>query len=460
MPDVKKFPAKRDQWFQASRLPLILSAALLLAGCLATVPEGVTALSKLASIPDKEVPPIPPVGLTTAPDQKAETPGVTTETKRAEPRVQTEVAKPTFDIKAAELDLTSPDGSACKAVSDGGVVSNAMLLTQIGMGLTLARVAEGGRYDLNAVQSSLDAVKPRLKEFSRRVVWLPLEAENIIGQQFLTLGDYSPWQPVNPTQRRFVQSVLTPMFNQLADYSRQELKSPLSFELRLFLDSRRLSPEMLPGGRLMVPSGMVALLAAEADSTKAEQVLEFQLAHEFSHALRRHTTKQLQARLVDGILLAEVFQKQFRGTSQQLRSLSGSNIEQVFNLSAQGIGQVLGAVCAGGRIFNAFDQTQELEADTCGALLLHRLSSGRGSNFNPVAGYFQYQQLVSQRLGSSALMGDMASPALTDRFCVGAAQHPAPAEREANLIRYWRVLQERRTDQGSKKPPGSTARQN
>ncbi len=342
-----------------------------------------------------------------------------------------------FDLQRAELDLMRPDGSACRAVSDGGTGSNLALMGQISLTLLLGRFTESQQFNMASLQTSLDSLKTPLRQLSKQVVWLPLEAEAAVGAHYLRLGEFPPWQAVNPAQRRFVEQTLQPMFEQLARYAREELAAPQPFAMQLFADARRVSPEMIPGGRLMVPSGMIALLTAERDRSRAEQLLAFQLAHEFSHALRRHTTKEIQTKLVDGLMVAQVFSKNFKGTGQQFKSLQAANIGQIFNLSAQGVGQILGAVCATEQLYTAFDQTQELEADTCGALLLDKLSQVRGTAFDPVVGYLGYRQLMTERMGSSAAPTGGAANA---RFCVSAARHPDPAARESNLRRYWTQL--------------------
>ena len=319
-------------------------------------------------------------------------------------------------------------------------MSNVALMGQISLTLTLGRFAESKQYNMASLQSSLNAMKRPLRQLSKQVVWLPLEAEVAVGAHFLQLGEFPPWQPGNPAQRRFVEQTLRPMFDQLTRYAREELAAPQPFALQLFADPQRVTPEMIPGGRLMVPSGMVALLTAETDRAKAEQVLAFQLAHEFAHALRRHTTKEVQTKLIDGLMVAQVFSKQFKGTGQQFKGLQIGNIGQLFNLSAQGVGQILGAVCATEQIYTAFDQTQELEADTCGALLLDKLAQVRGRPFDPVVGYQGYRQLMAERLGSSAAPSGNGGNA---RFCVAAARHPDPEARESNLRRYTVRLKDR-----------------
>lgn len=338
-----------------------------------------------------------------------------------------------FDLQKAELDLMRPDGSACKAVADGGVGSNLTLMGQVGLTLALEKFTSGPRQNMDSLQSALDGVKPQLKQLSKQVVWLPVEAETLIGVEMARLSNYRDWRPTNKAQRAFVDGPLNKSFEALKSYAAEELQSPLKFQLRLVRNDNARSAEMLPGGILIVPSGLVATLATQSD---AEQTLAFILAHEFSHALRRHTTKSAQGRLVDGLTMANVFTRQFKGTRQQLMALDPRQFAQMFNLSQRGIGEIMGAVCSSQRWFSEFDQTQELEADTCGALLLDKLGATAQRSFDPVAGFQRYRLMVGGSAPSSS-----AGKGLS---CVQPASHPSVESRERNLQAYWGRLKERR----------------
>lgn len=367
------------------------------------------------------------------------------------PIVTAKTAAEMFDLQKAELDLMRPDGSACKAVSDGGFASNFALMTQVGVTLTFAKYSESSNKSMNGLQLSLNAIRPQLKQLSKQVIWLPVEAENVIGNEMIRMANYRDWQPTNKSQRAFVDGPLKQSFNELKAFSNGELKSPLNFQMRLIRDDNSRSAEMLPGGTLIIPSGLVSTLAGQED---ADQTLAFILAHEFSHALRRHTTKSIQGRLVDGLMIAEVFNKQFKGTMAQLSSLNSSNLSQLFNLSAQGVGQIIGGVCTTEKWFTAFDQTQELEADTCGALLLDKLGANVNQAFNPVSGFNRYRVLNSGAGKPAVGVTGMAAG-----LCVQRATHPTVEVREQNLQRYWATMQDgkRRGAAQGKGPNGGGA---
>lgn len=362
------------------------------------------------------------------------------------PAARARTAAELFDLQKAELDLMRPDGSACKAVADGGLASNFTLMGQVGLVLALEKFTSGPRQNMASLQLSLDAVKPQLKQLSKQVVWLPVEAESLIGIEMARLSDYRDWQPTNKAQRAFVEGPLRRSFDALKAYAAGELQSPLNFQLRLVRDDNARSAEMLPGGMLIVPSGLVATLAQQNDG---EQTLAFILAHEFSHALRRHTTKSAQGRLVDGLTMAGVFTRQFKGTRQQLMATDPRQLAQLFNLSQRGIGEIIGAVCTSQRWFSEFDQTQELEADTCGALLLDKLGATTKSSFDPVVGLYRYRLMV----GGSALSSEVGA----GLRCVQPASHPSVETRERNLQAYWGRLKERRREESEALRKGAGA---
>ena len=75
--------------------------------------------------------------------------------------------------------LTRSDPKACTDATFGETVS---IYGRIGLGQvqTLARAAVVSDAEL---QSALDALRPLLRELSRRTNWLPMDAEKMIGEQ-------------------------------------------------------------------------------------------------------------------------------------------------------------------------------------------------------------------------------------------------------------------------------------
>jgi Zn-dependent protease with chaperone function len=347
-----------------------------------------------------------------------------------------------FNIDSATLDLMRPDGAACKAVADGGTFSNAAVLLGAGLSLSVEVWSAKGNFTSASFQSALRATKPILKEWSKQVVWLPVEIEAHVGRALMEFGQYKEWVPRNPRQIKFIDNTIRPVFEILRAYAVDELAAPHPFRLLFINDDAQTSPSVLPGGLVIIPSGMVTWLMALENPDDVEQVLAFQLAHEFSHALRRHNTKNAQMMLVDGLMIADVFSKQFKGTASQFRQLGkGGGLQEIFDLSAQGIGQIMGAVCVREQLQTTYEGHQELEADTCGALLMEQIHKRRGVRMNALSGFKLYR---SHRPVAPA--GVPASPAeAAAEFCVKVASHPEMEVREQNLARYVRALEEQRS---------------
>ena len=336
-------------------------------------------------------------------------------------------------------------------MADGGLLSNVMLMGQLALTLGVQGWAESMKTKTD-LQPQLDKIRPALRELSKRVVWLPQPAESLIGAQLLRIAPRPPYSPANDKQKKFVSGVMAPIFRALQGYAVDELKTPMRFRMQLFLDDAQQSPEMVAGGTLLVPSGMVKTLAGRGRDS--DQVVAFMFAHEFSHALRRHLTKSTQTRLVDGLLMANVFKTSFQGFPNSLDA--ANNLGQVFDLSRQTVTAAVAAVCAADQWFSDFDQKQELEADVCGALLLSKLPRGTSAErpagaatalgragvvgaaaatgaTGTAGGYDALEGLRQYR----AIMKSMPPPAAAaNRLCVVRASHPDTAEREKNLADY------------------------
>lgn len=405
--------------------PILDKAALgiatcLLAGCLATNP--------LQSPDRTSASSAAPAG-TTGPGELAQ------KTARDKP----DETKP-FDASAAALDLTKTDGAACAAVSDGGLVGNLASASRIAV--TFAAVYAANDVSSGKFQAQLEEIRPMFKALSRNVLWLPVEAETTIGDAFFKLNKYQPAPPPKgATNRKIVREIET-VFSRMEAYARNDLKSPLNYKLSFVTRGPDASMHMLPGGHLIVPDTVITLLAQERDEVRRDEIIHYMVAHEMSHALRRHNTKMVQVNLVDGILVADRIKTLLNQKADSMRLISGpESLGQMINFSANTVGSLVGGVCATQRWFNELEQRQELEADVCGAKLLHAsVQAPGGRAIDPVRAAESYERL-KERIGST---GKTASaPAAGNNLlesCFQSASHPAVESRQANLERYWVTL--------------------
>lgn len=333
-----------------------------------------------------------------------------------------------FSVDGAKLDLAHPDGRACRASADGGTMANLAIVAQITVALgTDILIDSAVTRNPKELQQRLDRARPGLRELSKRVVWLPESAEGWIGQQMLRSAE-PPYEP-NARERRVLDQVVRPIFDSMASFSKRELGSTQKFEMRV-LNRNSLSPEMVPGGTLIVPSQLLRTLSnmPERDQAARASLVAFVMSHEFSHALRRHVTKATQAKLIDGMTMSKAFTANFKGIRTGFDA--ASSLSQMFDLSSKGLKVAMDAVCQGEQWFTEFDQTQELEADVCGALLLSKLPRVGNAHYDALEGLRQYNRAAASVPPAEPRRG----------VCIQAATHPSMPAREENLQEYQRSL--------------------
>jgi len=328
---------------------------------------------------------------------------------------------PPFTLKPDEVKamLVRSDPKACSATSDATpaqiVATYAKVALVLGGKMAQARLM--GDADL---QSALNQAKPYMRELSRNTLWLPVEAERLVGNQLYAHAKLEPYTPP-ARQRALLDKTLKPMFEQLKRFAAEDLKSPLQFEMRVVRLDQQRTPSVIAGGIVIIPSGMFSTLQGVKDP---DAVVAFMLAHEFSHALRRHTTKMAQMSLVDSMMLA----KEFKLIANTTRSGMGSigNPAQMFTFSQSSVQSLMDQTCKSRNWFTELEQNQEFEADVCGALLLKKLSDVSPRRYRAVVGYEAY-------LGAG-----LASPpaAAEAGACSIQASHPDPAARMQNLRAY------------------------
>lgn len=352
-------------------------------------------------------------------------------------------AKP-FDAQAAVLDLTKTDGKVCAATSDAGLLGNASVMLRLGAVLGAAYAANDltdGKY-----QSQLDQLKPALKQLSMNVLWLPVEAESMLGEVFFKVNGYTSATPTGKGQRA-VAAEIQQAFSEMQDYAGKELQSPFKYRLSFVKDGASdRSMHMLPGGHLIVPMAVVNMLQNESNPAHRAELIRFMLAHEISHALRRHNTKMAQVNLVDGLLVADKLRVMLKDRTGQMSMLANpSNLGRLFEFSTETLGTMVGSVCSTRRWFNELERNQELEADVCGAKLLHEVGGRKsGPAVDPLRAVARYEALKSQQgKGRAHAHGHQAGPTSGAQPLLGCyepASHPEVDDRRNNLEVYWRAL--------------------
>jgi hypothetical protein len=336
-----------------------------------------------------------------------------------------------YDPKVGIMDITRADGSACRAPSDVGMLGTTANFAKLSARLyatgLLKQVGTPGVSDLD-LQRSLDEIRPILKQISLHTVWLPLASERYAGEALYARRKSLEYQPSSRDARVVDQDIL-PMFEELKRLAAEELKSDLPFDLRLINDTSARSPQVLSGGIVLIPSGMIQRLRVTKDR---RQILGFMLAHEFSHALRRHYTKMLQGNLVDTWTTASEFKQVVRKDAGAFKTISSGNLGALFDTGKANMERLVTSQCQARNWYSTMDQRQELEADVCGALLLHRLAASTGETINPAAAWASYVE-----------QGFAVQPEATQAgSCDVAPSHPDAESRGQNLEQYWKVLSE------------------
>ncbi len=333
---------------------------------------------------------------------------------------QRPASKP-FTATPAEVKamLIRSDPKACSATSDATLAETTALYAKIGLTMGSTLLINDG-FDEAKLQAGLNQFKPYLRELSRNTNWLPQSAERLIGERLYTINELKPFVPP-ARQRPLLDKTIRPIFDQLVAFARDELKSPVAFDLRLVRDDRSTAPAAIAGGIILVPSGLFSALQRVKDP---EQVVAFMLAHEFAHVLRRHKTKLVQLSLVDSITLAKEYKQLYNAGASSLAA--ATDPAQLLRFTDENVQSLMDQTCKSRNWLPNLEQNQEFEADVCGALLLRKLSVARKTPFDAVKGYASY------------LDNGLATPVPPerDRQCEVQASHPAPAQRMNNLQAY------------------------
>ena len=319
--------------------------------------------------------------------------------------------------------LLRSNPEACSATSDAsyediGKLYAALATNFAGMYVESSLVPDA------QLKQKMKEFKPLLRELSRNTNWMPQSAERMVGEAIFKHNGYEDYQPNKKRAQKqlaLIEGVVTPAFESMKAYARSEVKSDIEFELHIVRDEMNTAPRMIPGGLLIVPSGM---LTALGDVPEADQIIAFMVAHEFSHALRRHRTKMTQLQLLDALTSLDQFKTLVGSTRTGLDRLKNPFDMMKFSLSS--VEKVVNQSCKTADAFKAIEHNQEFEADVCGALLLRKFSESSKREYSAVRGFSSYLKNPSLH---------KPSPPTSDS-CIAFPDHPAGKERLQKITTY------------------------
>jgi Peptidase family M48 len=250
------------------------------------------------------------------------------------------------------------------------------------------------RTGFRSTPTDFTQVEEVVKTVSRDYLWMPVSFEQTLGNQL-----HDRQQKANKLLDRKVRR------NQkLYDKSDEALKiaakqyTKLPYETRLYIiESDQINAEALPAGYIYV--------TRKAANDLDDNALQLVLGHEMAHITKRHTSKQIQQRLVDSGLAVEMMKR-------IMENRSADGIEKFF---------------AGGHVIESFkgvfaqyDQGQELQADACS--IRGMLSAGT----DPLKAREEYLR----KRGTQEAVSGAARPTTPRPFGLGFTQHPEDQERD------------------------------
>jgi predicted Zn-dependent protease len=242
--------------------------------------------------------------------------------------------------------------------------------------------------------SNKKEVEEVVKAVSRDYLWMPVNFEQALGNQLHERQEKA--NKILDRKAKRNQKLYNKADAALKIAAKDYTKLP--YETRLYIvESDYINAEALPAGYLYV--------TRKATNDLDDNALQLVLGHEMAHIAKRHTSKQIQERLVDTGLAVEMMQRIMENRSMQGldKFFSGARVIDSFN-----------------GLFARYDQEQELQADACS--IRGMLSAGA----DPLKAREEYLRKRGTKDANSA-----ARTLTTPRpFGLGFTDHPEDKERD------------------------------
>ena len=197
-----------------------------------------------------------------------------------------------------------------------------------------------------------------LKTRARATVWLPIEIEEMVGDRMARSMNFIAASEVaeDPVLLR-----ISGIFDRLV----KALPPDNAYKFRvLFVADESANMAALPGGIVVVNTGMLPRKVDDFNDNKYVALL----AHEIAHVTKRHQTREMQGYIADTMTVAELVGALQRGKSQLDKVVA-----------------VFSGVTTLDQLFSRFYADQELEADAC----IPRLVKAAGFDPQPPAFAFR-----------------------------------------------------------------------
>jgi predicted Zn-dependent protease len=266
----------------------------------------------------------------------------------------------------------------------------------------LSKLLGGG--DTQAAAST-DKLTASAKAAAKQLNWMPMNAEVMYAerqhdarQAELVPRDSKQGRKYYPAADKMLKDILG------------SIDEPYDYQFKLFIvGTDNHNALALPGGYLYLDKGLLT-------TPQMQEKANFALAHEISHVLQRHETKEMQSLVVDS----------FSAKSDLLKVMKNAqgNPKAVVDRVKLEKGQ-----------FTRHHIDQELQADSCAVKMLSRVYPDRKQLAQMINAFIKdlpATQASSSSKGSSNQVEAMAGD-VEDIVKSPAMRHPNTQERKANL---------------------------